>query len=385
MRIERWETEVTGNRKDEQGTWVTLRDTYFYAEAGGQPADVGTVAGIPVAQVLEVDGETWHLLEQDVPLAGTVDVWIDLEKRDEHSVQHTAQHVLSALLEDRYGIKTLSFRIGATHSEIELDVAELDWEVVKRIEYDVQRLIFENRPVRTHVIPFEELDQSRLRKPTVRDGLIRVVEIEGLDYNACGGTHVTYTGQIGQLVVQQLSKVRGNVRLEYVAGIRALQAVQQARTVLREINQTLSTTTEQAARRVVEERSLRLEREKELKYAETRLAQAKVAMFLQEDHYVVYHHGKSETESLTTMIVERIAASGRIAVGVNRASKKLWIMHDGTHDVSAGKFLKHVLATFEDGRGGGSHKQAQARFEDELILETVAHDVVRRLQEGQVI
>ncbi|TCI67052.1 MULTISPECIES: alanyl-tRNA editing protein [unclassified Exiguobacterium] len=384
MKPWQFETTVTDVRTDARGTWVALESTLFYAEGGGQPPDVGTLDGQPVLDVQRVEEVVWHLVEPRLERGTFVTGIVDEAIRHDHSIQHTAQHVLTALLEDEYGIQTLSFGIGQEESSLEIETETLDWTQIESLERDVQRIIFENRPVSTYELASAEVEVDRLRKPTDRTGMIRIVDIEGLDYNACGGTHVETTGQLGIVHVTSMKKVRGNVRLTYVAGHRALSAIHSSRTALRTIHQTLSTTNETVAARVLEERNLRLERDKEVKALEARVAKAKVAAFLQEDNYVITHIGKTEAETLTTTIVERIAATGRIAVGANHTGQKLWLMHDGTHDIAIGKFLKRTLDDLGIGRGGGSHKQAQARFESVIELERATAEIVKRLQEGMV-
>lgn len=379
-----FETTVTGQREDERGIWVALATTHFYAEGGGQPADTGTIDGQAVLDVQRVDSIVWHLLKRRIAEGTTVTGEIDGSTRQDYSIQHTAQHVLTALLEDRYGIETLSFGISADDSSIEIAAESFDWEFIETLERDVQQVIFDNRPIHVYELRDDEIEHDRLRKATDRTGTIRIVEIDGLDYNACGGTHVETTGQLGIIKVTSMKKVRGNVRLTYVAGLRALKAIQSSRTALRAIHQTLSTTNETVAARVAEERAARIEREKEVKVLETRVAKAKVAAFLQEDNYVITHIGKTEAETLTTMIVERIAATGRIAVGANHVGQKLLLMHDGTHDIAIGKFLKRTLDDIGIGGGGGSHKQAQARFDSIHDLERATAEIVKRLQEGVV-
>ncbi|WP_070328827.1 alanyl-tRNA editing protein [Exiguobacterium aurantiacum] len=379
-----FETTVTAQREDERGTWIALAETHFYAEGGGQPADTGTIGGQAVLDVQRDDSTVWHLVNEPIDEATVVIGQIDAATRHDHSIQHTAQHVLTALLEDRYGIETLSFGISADDSSIEIAAESFDWELIETLERDVQQIIFDNRPIHIFELQDGEVEHDRLRKATDRTGTIRIVEIDGLDYNACGGTHVSTTGQLGIIKVTSMKKVRGNVRLTYVAGMRALTVIQSSRTALRAIHQTLSTTNETVAARVAEERTARLEREKEVKVLEARVAKAKVAAFLQEDNYVITHIGKTEAETLTTMIVERIAATGRIAVGANHTGQKLLLMHDGTHDIAIGKFLKRTLDDLGIGRGGGSHKQAQARFESIVDLERATAEVVKRLQEGVV-
>ncbi|WP_026826859.1 alanyl-tRNA editing protein [Exiguobacterium marinum] len=376
------ETVVTAVKMDQSGYWHTLENSPFYAEGGGQPADRGWIGSHEVLDIQLIEDEVRHLLHESLPIGTTVEARIDEDVRRDHSIQHTAQHLLTAILEDRHGIRTLSFGIGSADSSIEIETTTMDWPQINALEHELQQLVYENRPIHVYEIPEEEVDRTRLRKATDRMGMIRIVEIEGIDYNACGGTHVGTTGQLGTIHVTAMKKVRGNIRLTYVAGDRALKATQQAREALRSIHHTFSTTNESVAERVIEEHTIRLEREKEIKTLEERIAKAKVEAVLKEDNYVALHVGRTEAETLTTAIVERIAATGRIAVGANYGTQKLFVMHDGTHDIAVGKFLKTALQEMQIGRGGGNHKQAQARFTSVSELERGMEEIVKRLQEG---
>ena len=376
------DTVVTAVKEDQSGYWHVFAQTPFYAEGGGQPADRGWVDQHEVKDVQMVEGTTWHLLNQSLEVGSTIKAQIDEAVRQDHSIQHTAQHVMTAILQDRHGIETLSFGIHAEDASIEIGAGQFDWDQVEQLEKELQQIIFENRPVRMMELSEEKVDHSRLRKSTDRKGMVRIVEIEGIDYNACGGTHVETTAQLGIIHVTGIKKVRGNVRLSYVAGNRALRMIQESRTALRAIHQTLSTTNETVVERVSEERTIRIEREKEIKELELRIAKAKVEAVLQADDYVAIHIGKTEAETLTIAIVERVAATGKIAVGVNYGTKKLFVVHDGTHNLATGKCLKAVLHDLGFGRGGGSNKQAQARFDSLIELEKAMEEIVRRLQEG---
>lgn len=377
-------TRVVAVESDATGVWHELETTSFYAEGGGQPADRGTIAAQAVRDVQVRENRVWHLLDEAIPLQTEVAAIIDHETRQDHSIQHTAQHVVTALLEDRYGIRTLSFGIGERDAAIELETATLEWSMIETIEQEMQQLIFENRLVKTYECDDTAVDHDRLRKATERKGSIRIVEIEGLDYNACGGTHVERTGQLGLFYVTAMKKVRGNVRLSFAAGTRALHFIQRSRHALRTIHQAFSTTDETVADRVMEERALRLAKEKEVNELEFSVAQARAEAALDQEGYVVTHFGHTESEALTTRILEHIAAAGRIAIGANHVVNKVILVHDGTQNVAVGALVKQVLAELGFGRGGGSHKQAQARFETTVELERATSELIRRLQEGAI-
>src|SRR5204862_6686671 len=102
---------------------------------------------------------------------------------------------------------------------IDLEGGAVEPEMVLAAEGRANEIVYENRPVS---VCFEDADSaSGLRKPSGREGTLRIVAIDGLDRCACGGTHVRSTGEIGAVVVRRLEKIRQAVRVEFVCGARA--------------------------------------------------------------------------------------------------------------------------------------------------------------------
>lgn len=205
----------------EDGRRVYLDRTAFYPASGGQPADRGVLGGVEVVDVIDEDDRVAHMMAGPVGL-GPVEGAVDAARRRDHMQQHTGQHLLSAVLEELYSIPTLSFHMGAEVSDIEIGAAALTGEQIVAVERRVNELIWENRAVS---VEFEDAATVQgLRKPSERPGRLRVVTIAGMDRSACGGTHVSGTAAIGLVLLRKLDKVRGNVRLEFVCGGRALRA-----------------------------------------------------------------------------------------------------------------------------------------------------------------
>ncbi len=224
---------------------VSLDRTAFYPESGGQPWDTGVLIAtarsgatleVPVERVEEDEaGEVWHFvrkpLVQDTEVSGRVDA----DRRQDHMQQHTGQHLLSAMFLGQLRARTVSFHLGAESATIDLALAEgmqsFAPEQIERVEAEVNRLIFENRPLtpRRHTREEAEamLAQGLLRKLPERSGPMRVVEMSGVEFNACGGTHVGSTGAIGGLLLRRLEKVKSGWRVEFVCGLRAVRAARQ--------------------------------------------------------------------------------------------------------------------------------------------------------------
>jgi alanyl-tRNA synthetase len=160
-----------------------------------------------------------HVLE--APLgADEVDCRVDWGRRFDHMQQHSGQHLLSAVFVERFGFATVSFHLGQDSSTIDLDTPTLEPARLLEAERRVNEAVFENRPLR---VTFEDAAETRdLRKPSEREGTLRIISIEGLDRSACGGTHVSRTGEIGPILLRKLDKIRNTVRVEFLCGGRAV-------------------------------------------------------------------------------------------------------------------------------------------------------------------
>src|ERR1035438_6032434 len=201
------------------GSTVYLDRTAFYPTSGGQPFDLGSIAGIAVQDVVDEGDSVAHVLAAPVD-PGPVDCAIDWDRRFDHMQQHTGQHLLSAVFEELLGLHTVSFHLGAESSTIDLEGGTLDAAAAARAERRANQLVSESRPV---TVVYEDAAQAGgLRKPSGRDGTLRIVSIDGLDRSACGGTHVRATSEIGAILIRKLEKIRQSVRAEFLCGARAV-------------------------------------------------------------------------------------------------------------------------------------------------------------------
>jgi len=223
--LKEFETRVV----DLSGREVVLDRTGFYPGGGGQPADKGTLGVGPInASVVDArreGGRIVHVLDNAIPetvreLKGALD-W---GRRYAHMRYHTALHVLS-------GVIWRSFDAKVTGGQMRPDRARMDFsfpgewtaDVVGEIERLTNEALAEARPVRVYELERAEalknpdLIRTQVNLVPERVKMIRVVEIEGLDTQADGGTHVANTEEVGEIeVTGHKSKGRQNKRLEFV-------------------------------------------------------------------------------------------------------------------------------------------------------------------------
>lgn len=235
--LHEFDGRVVSVTNDNGRTAITLDRSAFYPASGGQVFDTGwiEVSGsdgekrrLHITEVAENEqtGEVIHYLEADAAMisAGAiVHGMIEPSRRRDHMQQHTGQHVLSAAFEKLYGFATVSFHMGDESCTIDLATEAVTAEQLRAAERLANEIIAEDRPVE---IKFASVDEARamgVRKipPAERDKL-RLIDIHEFDLNACGGTHVRSTGQIGSILLRKTEKVKQGVRVEFVSGLRAL-------------------------------------------------------------------------------------------------------------------------------------------------------------------
>ncbi len=200
---------------------IYLDRTAFYPTSGGQPFDLGTLGGIRVVDVVDEEDRIAHLLAHPLEAAGPVRGSVDWGRRFDHMQQHTGQHLLSAVLHELFGQATISVHFGRDASTLDLDSGALEHDGLLQAERRANEVVTENRPVE---VAFEESGSAEgLRKASARSGTLRIVSIRDLDRSACGGTHVRATGEIGPILITRSERVKKNLRLEFLCGMRAVR------------------------------------------------------------------------------------------------------------------------------------------------------------------
>ncbi len=187
---------------------VLLDRSAFHPGGGGQVSDVGWLehAGgtVPVTGIETVDGAVWHVLADDVEVAGQVVVRVDAEHRSRVAQLHTDSHVLNALVYERFpGTLVTGAQINADGTgRMDFDLSEIDNDVLRALDGGVNDVIRREVEVRSVYVDAGDADvvaglvrSLSVAPPPTPDGTLRVIDIEGVDRQACGGTHLSNTGQ----------------------------------------------------------------------------------------------------------------------------------------------------------------------------------------------
>lgn len=358
-----WHTTITGKVDKEDGVYVTLAETAFYPHGGGQPCDLGQIDGIAVLDVNIEDGEVWHKLER-APEQNDVHCEIDWERRFDHMQQHTGQHLLSAMTLKLAEAMTLSFHLGTEYDTIDVAAAELGSNQLTAIEQEVNRQIYRNARINTSWVTTEEAAQLPLvKQPTVTED-IRIVEIEGVEYNACGGTHVSATGEIGIIKLLKTEKVKGGTRIYFKCGTRVLNEFTSTQNVLNSIMVKLKTSKDELLERIekmeLEQKQLQTELNavkttNDTYYAEELLAARQGLVIAQ----VFEDKSLKDMQSLATKLT---ADHEGLVLFASISEAKVVLAQNGQPpEWACGPFFKGNLGAYQ-GKGGGSEKIAQAGF-----------------------
>jgi alanyl-tRNA synthetase len=356
------------------GKRVYLDVTAFYPTSGGQPHDLGTLEGTPLKEVIDDGERIAHVIEGPIQ-ADQVHCRIDWPRRYDHMQQHTGQHLLSAVLAELFGFRTLSFHLGPEVSTIELGTPDLSDAQIEQAEESANRLVWQAKPVS---IQFEDAEAVQgLRKASGRTGTLRIVDIEGVDRSACGGTHVRSTAELGLIQLRRTEKIRGNIRLEFVCGARALRRARQDYRILMELSRQTAVAIDGLPEHVSSVRQRLMESEKDRQKAVIELARLEAN--------ALYDAAVPDAEGMRRIVIHsatlneeaRIKAqtfAGRpkasaLIVGAEPPAVILAASKDS--GIDAGAILKKAFLAV-GGRGGGSAVLAQGSLPNAEAWESVA-------------
>lgn len=212
---------------DHQNHAVVLDQTAFYPGGGGQPADTGTLsfadAAYPVLRAKKFAGQLLHLLASDTPLPQVgehVHGQIDWPRRYQLMRTHTAMHILCGVVFRDYGALVTGGNMDPLKGRMDFEFETMRKELVQEIEAAINHEVANARPVNVAILPREEAfqvpDLIRTKINLLPEGIqeVRVIEIEGLDLQADGGTHVRNTAEVGRITVADYkSKGKINKRI----------------------------------------------------------------------------------------------------------------------------------------------------------------------------
>ncbi len=351
-----------------QAAWeVVLDRTAFYPTSGGQPNDLGLLGEANVLDVHDDDEDVVHIVDREVT-TGEVSGCVNWPRRFDHMQQHTGQHLLSAMFQERFGLPTVSFHLGEEICTIDLRGHEPSRDELMGAQRAANRAIFEDRPVNVRYGTREELARIGVRKEVEREGILRAIEIESADLQPCGGTHVKSTGQIGLILVRACTKVRQDWRVEFGCGHRAERLATSDYERQRIITASLGCAVEDLPETVA-----KLVRERDVQFKNVRALLGQLAEARAAQMVAMAPPGANGTRVIATVLqgvhadllqplATEIAKNEKaiaLLVLVESGQVVLAQHPEAGRDLAAA--LKQVLASFP-GKGGGSKDFVRAKL-----------------------
>ncbi|MFO7915461.1 MAG: DHHA1 domain-containing protein [Candidatus Krumholzibacteriales bacterium] len=377
---------------------VVLDRTAFYPESGGQPHDTGTLDGRKVTAVRESGGRVEHVVEGRLGEGKKVTGVVDFSRRFDHMQQHTGQHLLSRVFLDIAGLDTAGFHMGESASTIDLEGPAPSGDVMERVELEVNRLIYKDIPVTARSLKRDEFRRICEEKgyhprsePPGGAEIVRLVEVEGVDINACCGTHTSKTGEIGVIKITATERVRDNTRVEFLCGFRALRDYLEKDRIISSVAGFFSTSHAEIGEVVqkLTEENKRLK--KELKSVREEVASSRAGRIGPDGEIAGRSLVKKQLEGVDPGLLGKMAGEMRdrgveiIMLGVGGESPALVFACSPEIDLNMAEILKEAGAVM-NARGGGTRDFARGGGGDGgRLKETLdrGEDLVReRLEQG---
>lgn len=361
--IKNFTASVTGCRERKDGRWeITLDQTAFFPEGGGQPWDTGTLGGANVLEVHERDGEVIHYTDRPLEAGSQVEGCLDWERRFDHMQGHSGEHILTGCIHRRFGYDNVGFHMGSEEITIDFN-GLLTGEELDEMEREANEAIYRNLPVQILTPSPEELENMEYRSKKELSGQVRITVIPGVDVCACCGTHVEHTGEVGLIKVLGMIHYKGGVRISLLCGRKALLHTAKRQKQIASLSVLLAAKQDEVPAAV---ERLKAEKEKlEMELSRMRQAQteAKAAALPERSGGLAVFEEMDPVQlrRYCTLLYE--GGKGDIVLAcARRGDGCLYVLGSSKRDMrSFSKKLNGLLR----GKGGGSSLMAQGTFQAE--------------------
>jgi len=399
--LKHWTAEITSAKKyeDKNDLWsITLNQTAFFPEGGGQSCDLGYIGSYEVIDVQEDGEQVIHTVnvpaDTNVPAVGmSLDCSLNWERRFDNMQRHCGEHILSGIFFDLFGGVNRGFHMGQDYMTIDIsleakpEITQITYEMALEAELGANKVIWSNAPVT--VLRFdsrEEAEKMPLRKALAFDEDISIVCVGSIenaaDCVACCGTHPATAGQVGVLKIYKVENYKGMFRIYFEAGQRALNDYRVKHNILTDLSNKYSSSIEDFPAK--------------LKSQEEKLAEAKNELFHIKKAFTDNECNKLDeiisqtSETVITYNVPQLSLDDTFNMGkryMNNCDKLLMLysekdtsyilVSDGSID--CGKLVKEY-ASFYKGKGGGNKVSARGIFTSKDDAEMFADLVKKHLK-----
>ena len=366
---------------------VKLNETAFFPGGGGQQNDLGFIEKIPVVDVYEKNGEVYHVLEKKLIKIHRVKCSIDWARRLDGMQHHLGQHVLSGCFYQLFNANTVSVHVGKEIATVDIQ-GILTEEQIRQAEIKANDCIRENIKVEMLTPTKSELKKIKIRRdlPNTNEE-IRIVKIGDLDINACCGVHPSSTLDLGIIKIKKWQKHKGNTRIEYLVGNRAFNDYLKVDNFSNDICKYLSCGKDDVINTINNLSNHIKELSDENKSLNIKLSDYQIVEMLESSEKIkdisIIKNIYKDTDmknliKLADRITERSKAIVLFALVQDDKANMIFKSSAQVKDVSMNDLLKDAISLI-DGRGGGSHNQAQGGGKNNSNLKSAMEYAVMKI------
>lgn len=384
--LKEFEAKVIEVKEVENKYHIILDRTAFFPGGGGQQCDLGEIDGKEVLDVYEKNKEIYHVVSEEIKVGSIVLCKIDWDRREDGMHQHLGQHVLSGCFFKLFNANTVSIHLGKEISTVDI-IGQLDEEKVRKAENLANEVIRKGLEVNFLVPSEEELETMNLRRdlPNTEDE-IRVVKIGDLDINACCGVHPSKTSDLRMIKIKKFEKNKGNTRIEFLAGQRAVNDSLNKDRVIRNICNYLSSNEDEALNGIKNLKDSLEEIKSEKKKLEEELLGYEVNSLLESKndtnkiiHKVFTDKAVEYVKKLANKLSENNKVICLFAIKNKEKANIILSSSKNIKNINMGHVFKE-FASIINGKGGGSKTLAQG-VGDIDKLEEFLNAIVKELSQ----
>lgn len=375
--LKEFEARVIEVKEFENKYHIVLDRTAFFPGGGGQQCDLGDIAGKEVLDVYEKDKKIYHVVTEEIKDDSIVKCKIDWDRREDGMHQHLGQHILSGCFFKLFNANTVGIHLGKEISTVDI-IGQLDEEKMRKAEALANEVIRKGLEVNFLVPSEEELKTMNLRRdlPNTEED-IRVVEIEDLDINACCGVHPSKTSDLRMIKIKRFEKNKGNTRIEFLAGQRAVNDSLNKDKVIRDICNYLSSNEDEALNGIRNLRASLEEIKIEKKKLEEELLEYEVNSLLPENEgnnksRIINKIFTDKSVEYVTKLANKLSEKDDViclfAIKNKDKANIILASSKNIENINMGQIFKE-FANIINGKGGGSKTLAQGIGELDKIEE----------------
>ncbi len=362
--IKSFEAEVVSCEQGKKGYEVVLDKTAFYPEGGGQPADNGILSGAIVSDVRIKNKLIYHVVDRPLEVGSIVKGDINFDRRFDMMQQHSGEHIVSGIINSKYGYNNVGFHLNNTYMTADID-GELTEEQVKEIEILANKAVYENIEIDNTIYPNEEVKDKVYRSKIELNEDVRLVKVGSYDTCACCGTHVKQTGEIGIIKFVDSVKHRGGTRLTLLCGNRAVQDYSNKQDIINKAMGALSASPDKINYQIERLQKEVSDNKLKQKMLIDEMIDYKISKYLAEnkDAYLVYEDiiGADEIRRMCVSMTDKTNKSCMIIC--MEGDKIKYVI--GNKDGDIREFCKSFNTKF-NGKGGGNAQLCQGSVEGDI-------------------